>query len=167
MATTTATSSVRPWLTSFLSLSSISLPPSLPDLSLRFHNNLHTFRANYVIISLIIFILTLILHPVKAVIFIILISTWIYFIGYRDEPLVVFDIEISDRTVVIVLSVVTVAAVAVARVWWNVFVSVLVSALVVSLHAIVMAPDGGESPYGSLLSGGDEDGGARGGYVPV
>lgn len=76
----------------------------------------------------------------------------------------VLDIQITDRTVVIVLSVVTVVAVAVARVWWNLFVSVLVSVLVISLHAILMAPDGGESPYGSLLSGVDEDGGS---YVPV
>lgn len=80
----------------------------------------------------------------------------------------VFDFEIGDRVVLIALSVITIVAVAVANVWWKIFVSVLVSVLVVSLHAILRTPDDSESPYGALLSVVDEeDGSSHGAYMQV
>ncbi|KAI3804261.1 hypothetical protein L1987_25678 [Smallanthus sonchifolius] len=157
--------SIRPWFDDFLSLSSFSLPLSVPKLSLRFNKNIYTFRGNYAIISLLIFILTLIFRPIAAILFLLLIVAWIYFLVARDEPLVVFDFEIGDRLVLILLSVITIVAVAVASVWWNLFVSIVISALVISLHAILMTPDDTESPYGALLSVVDEDGASRGSYM--
>ncbi|KAJ0769986.1 putative prenylated rab acceptor P [Helianthus annuus] len=158
--------SIRPW-SSFLSLSSFSLPLSLPDLSLSFNNNLYTFRANYTILSLLIFILTLIFRPITAIIFLILIATWIYLLVARDTPLVVLDFEIGDRMVLIAFSVITIVSVAVAGVWWNLFVSILISVLVISLHAILMTPDDSESPYGALLNVVDEDGPSGGAYMQI
>lgn len=158
--------SIRPWIDDFFSFSSFSLPLSISELTLRFNKNIYTFRGNYAIVSLLIFILTLILRPITAILFILIIVAWIYFFLARDEPLVVFDFEIGDRLVLIVLSVITVVAVAVASVWWNLFVSVLISVLVVSLHAILMTPDDSESPYGALLSV-VEDGAERGSYMQV
>ncbi|KAD4178140.1 hypothetical protein R6Q59_021686 [Mikania micrantha] len=158
--------SIRPWFDDFLSLSSFSLPLSVPELSLRFNTNIYTFRGNYAIISLLVFILTLIFRPITAILFLLVIVAWIYFFVARDEPLVVFDFEIGDRLVLILLSVITIVAVAVASVWWNLFVSILISALLVSLHAILMTPDNAESPYGALLSV-DEDGPSRGSYMQV
>ncbi|XP_071690326.1 PRA1 family protein F2-like [Rutidosis leptorrhynchoides] len=156
--------SIRPWLTDFFT--SFTLPLSFPDLSLRFNQNIYTYRGNYVIISLLVFILTLIFRPITAVVFLIIIVSWIYLLIARDEPLVVFDFEIGDRMILIALSVVTIVAVAVAGVWWNIFISSLIAILLVSLHAILRTSDfdDHESPYGSLLSGTDEE---RGSYVPV
>ncbi|KAK9058998.1 hypothetical protein SSX86_021617 [Deinandra increscens subsp. villosa] len=161
--------SIRPWFEDFLSLSSFSLPLSFPELSLRFNANIYTFRGNYAIISLIVFILTLIFRPIAAIVFLLLIVAWIYFFVARDTdvPLMVFDFEIGDRLVLISLSVITIVAVAVASVWWNLFVSILISALLVSLHAILMTPEDTDSQYGALLSVVDEDGPSRGSYMQV
>ncbi|KAK1430394.1 hypothetical protein QVD17_13098 [Tagetes erecta] len=157
--------SIRPWIDDFFSFTSFSLPLSFSELSLRFNKNIYTFRGNYAIVLLLVFIVTLILRPITAIMFILIIVAWIYFFLARDEPLVVFDFEIGDRLVLILLSVITVVAVAVASVWWNLFLSVMISVLLISLHAILMTPDDTESPYGALLSVVDEDGAERGSYM--
>nr|XP_043629004.1 PRA1 family protein D-like [Erigeron canadensis] len=156
--------SIRPWLSDFLT--NFTLPLSISSLSNRFTSNIYTYRGNYAIITIIIFILTLIFRPFTAVMFLFIISSWVYLLIARDEPLVLFDFEIGDRLVLIGLSVVTIVAVAVSGVWWKLFVSGLISGLVVSLHAILKTTDDdGDSPYGALLSSVDEDG--PGSYVPV
>lgn len=70
--------------------------------------------------------------------------------------------------VLAVLSVVTVIGVVASGIWWNLFVSGLVSGLFVSLHAVLRGAEGdGESPYGALLSVVDEDVEGGGSYMPV
>ncbi|KAI3792763.1 hypothetical protein L2E82_06653 [Cichorium intybus] len=67
----------------------------------------------------------------------------------------VFDFEVDQQLVVILLSVVTALALAVTRCWRNVFLSFFISTLVVCLYAILRTPDDAddmESPYGELLS---------------
>ncbi|KAI3524001.1 hypothetical protein L1887_02581 [Cichorium endivia] len=159
---------IRPWLSDFLSISSLSLPISFPELSLRIQKNLYAFRANYFLISLLIFILTLISHPITLISFLVIIVAWIFLV--RDDPLIVFDFEIGQRLVVIFLSMVTALALALTSTWWNVILSFLISALVVCLHAILRTPDDAddmESPYGALLSVVDEDGPGKGPYTLV
>lgn len=156
---------IRPWFEDFLT--SFTLPLSFHDLSLRLQKNIYTFRGNYAIISLLIFILTLIFRPITAIVFLIIIAAWIYLFFARDEPLVVFDFEIGDRLVLISLTLITVVSVAVAGVWWNLFLTILMAALLVCLHAILRTPDDIESPYGALLSVVDEDGPSRGSYTQV
>ncbi|KAJ0435175.1 putative prenylated rab acceptor P [Helianthus annuus] len=68
--------------------------------------------------------------------------------------------------VLIALSVITIISVAVAGVWWNLFVSILILVLVISLHAI-LTPDDSESPYGALLNVVDQDGPSGGAYMQV
>ncbi|KAI3717623.1 hypothetical protein L1987_69356 [Smallanthus sonchifolius] len=160
--------SIRPWFDDFLSLSSLSLPISFPELSLRIQRNLYAYRTNYLLISLLIFLLTLIPHPITFIFFLVIIFAWIYLVLSREEPLLMLDFEIGRRLIVILLSVVTVVAVAASGIWWNIFVSVLISTLVVCLHAILRTPDDvEESPYGALLSVVDEDEPGRGPYTLV
>ncbi|KAI3700795.1 hypothetical protein L2E82_45433 [Cichorium intybus] len=156
---------IRPWFDDFLT--SFTLPLSFPELSLRFQKNIYTFRGNYAVISLLIFIITLIFRPFTAIVFLVIIVGWIYLFFARDEPLVVFDFEFGDRLVLISLSVITIVAVAVAGIWSNLFISILIAALLVSLHAILRTPDDSESQYGALLSVVDEDGPSRGAYMQV
>ncbi|XP_024961205.1 PRA1 family protein D-like [Cynara cardunculus var. scolymus] len=156
---------IRPWFDDFLS--SFTLPLSFHELSLRLQKNLYTFRGNYTIISLLIFILTLIFRPIAAIVFLLIIAAWIYLFFARDEPLVVFDFEIGDRLVLISLTLITIVSVAVSGVWWNLFLTILISALLICLHAILRTPDDIESPYGALLSVVDEDGASRGSYMQV
>lgn len=62
---------------------------------------------------------------------------------------------VDDRVVLIFLSVVTVGALGLTRVWWNVVVSLLIGGVIVCFHAAMRAPedvDDMESPYGALLS---------------
>ncbi|KAK9065138.1 hypothetical protein SSX86_016521 [Deinandra increscens subsp. villosa] len=160
--------SVRPWFDDFLSFSSLSLPASIPELSLRIQRNLYVFRVNYLLLSLLIFLLTLIPHPITFIVFFLISIAWFYLVFSTEEPLVVLDFEIGQRFLVILLSVVTLVALAATSIWWNIFLSVFISALVVSLHAILRTPDDiEESPYGALLSVVDEDEPARGPYTLV
>ncbi|KAJ9537140.1 hypothetical protein OSB04_029873 [Centaurea solstitialis] len=170
-AATGSSQSIRPWFEDFLSLSSLSLPTSFHQLYHRLHKNLQAFRANYLIVSFVIFLLTLIPHPTTFLSFLLIILAWIYLVFARDEPLVVFDFELGRRMVVILLTVITFVALGFASVpRSNIFMSVLISAVVVFLHAILRTPDDAddmESPYGALLSVVDEDGPARGPYTLV
>ncbi|XP_076886186.1 PRA1 family protein D-like [Bidens hawaiensis] len=159
---------IRPWFDDFLSLSSLSLPLSFPELSHRIQNNLHTFHTNYLFISLLIFLLTLITHPLTFFLFLAIILPSFHFLFNRHEPLIVFGFEFGQRFIAIVLAVVVIFALTVTHIWWNVFLSVLISAAVVLLHASLRTPDDvEESPYGALLSVIDEDENERGPYTLV
>ncbi|MFS7904095.1 putative prenylated rab acceptor P [Helianthus anomalus] len=68
--------------------------------------------------------------------------------------------------VLIALSVITIISVVVAGFWWNLFVSILISILVISLH-VILTPDDSESPYGALLNVVDQDGLSGGAYMWV
>ncbi|KAL6971746.1 hypothetical protein U1Q18_031428 [Sarracenia purpurea var. burkii] len=157
---------LRPWR-EFFSPSALSLPISFSEATFRIKNNLHHFRLNYTIIALIILFLSLIYHPISIMVFLITLVAWFFLHISRDEPLTLFNRTIDDRVVVIVLSAVTILALILTRVWLNVVVSMLVSALVACLHAVVRFPDDvddQESPYAALFSVVDSP---RGAYSQV
>ncbi|XP_071700492.1 PRA1 family protein D-like [Rutidosis leptorrhynchoides] len=152
--------SLRPWFPDFISVSSLSFPTSFPQLSSRFQKNLHSFPANYLLIVLLIFLLTLIPnHLFTLIILLIIIAISTYLIFGRSEPLIVFDFEINERLIGIAVSVVTVLALALTSgIWWNVILSVSIAAGFICLHAILRTSDNDmESPYAAVLSMIDED----------
>nr|XP_043621771.1 PRA1 family protein F2-like [Erigeron canadensis] len=169
-STTTFHHSIRPWLTDFFATSTLSLPLSFTELAFRIQKNLHTFHANYLIITALIFLSSLVIfhHPILFIFSILIISTSIYVGLVRDEPFLVFGFEIRQRRVRGVVYMVTFVVLVVNDVWWNVFTSGLVSAVVVCLHAVFKTPDHDdaddvESPkYGELLSVIDDNEGDSG-----
>lgn len=164
-ATTTSSAALRPW-PQFLDLSALSLPISLSESTYRVNQNLRYFLPNYVVLTLIIFLLTLITRPLALVFFLCLFAAWVYLVLTRDEPLSVLDYDIDQRFVIGFLAVSTLGALFWTHVWMKLFVSLIIGAAVVLVHGVLRAPEDSleDSPYGSLLNVVDSP---RGGYASV
>ncbi|CAB4286352.1 unnamed protein product [Prunus armeniaca] len=126
----------------------LSLPSNLSEATTRLAHNLTHFRSNYTSVLLTELFLSLLYHPVSIIVLLII---FLYF--SRDQPLEVFGFTVGDRVVMVVLGVVTVLALFLTHVWLNVIVSVVIG----SLHALFrgtydLVMDDQESPYGVLLS---------------
>ncbi|KAH6808960.1 hypothetical protein C2S51_026743 [Perilla frutescens var. frutescens] len=162
---TTSSSVLRPW-PQFLDLSALSLPISFSESTYRVTQNLRYFLPNYVVLTLAIFLLTLITRPLALIFFLVISAAWIYFVLSRDEPFTVLDYDIDQRIVVGFLAVSTLGALFWTHVWTKLFVSVIVGAVIVLVHGVLRAPEESleDSPYGSLLNVVDSP---RGEYASV
>ncbi|KAL8118732.1 PRA1 family protein F3-like [Apium graveolens] len=128
----------RPWKSL---LQSISLPSSLHDATDRLKLNLTYFRTNYAIIILVILFFSLLWHPISLIVLAALTVLWLYFYFLRDEPLMIFHRLIDDRTVLIVLSILTFVVLLFTGAFWNVISAVLIGIAVVILHGVVRKTD--------------------------
>ncbi|KAK7268903.1 hypothetical protein RIF29_21612 [Crotalaria pallida] len=149
----------RPWL-QFLSLTSLSLPSSLSDATTRLSYNFTFFLFNYTLIFFLVFLLTLLRHPLSLLLLLALFAAWYFLFLARDadEPLNLFNlVALNDTAVVFALALVTVVALFVTNVWLNLVVAVLIWGVVVFLHGALrgtedLVGDDNESPYGPMLS---------------
>ncbi|KAL2492214.1 PRA1 family protein D [Abeliophyllum distichum] len=154
----------RPWR-QFIDTASLSLPISLSEASFRLTQNLRYFYPNYALLSILVFLLTFLLHPLSLIIFLCIFTAYIYFLS-RSEPLTVFDHTIDQKIILGFLVVLSLVAVLWTKAWWNIFISLIVGAVIVFFHAVLRAPEEVEedSPYGSLLNVVDDP---RGDYASV
>ncbi|KAL3511699.1 hypothetical protein ACH5RR_024416 [Cinchona calisaya] len=130
----------RPWREMF-NFRSIRLPTSFHDAVARVKTNAAYFSMNYAIIVLLILFLSLLWHPISMIVFIVLMAAWIFLYFLRDEPLMIFGRLISDRVVLIVLSVLTIVLLLLTHATLNILVSVLVGIVVVLIHAALRKTD--------------------------
>ncbi|XP_008782551.1 PRA1 family protein F3-like [Phoenix dactylifera] len=130
----------RPWR-EVADIHAISLPPSLGEAYLRIRTNLGYFAMNYAIIVLLIVFLSLLWHPVSLIVFMVMMALWLFLYFLRDEPLVILGRTIGDRTVLIVLALVTLGVLLLTNATLNILVSFLVGLLVVVLHAALRRTD--------------------------
>ncbi|XP_051147603.1 PRA1 family protein F2-like [Andrographis paniculata] len=143
----------RPWREMFR-FHSFSLPRSFREVVSREKTNLGYFQMNYVIVVLGIVFLSLLWHPISLIVFIVMLAIWLFLYFLRDEPLVIFGRLISDRVVMILLSVVTLVALLLTHATKNILVSLLVAVVVVLIHAAVRKTDdlsADEEAAGGLL----------------
>lgn len=163
--TATTSAALRPW-PQFLDLSALSLPISLSESSYRVTQNLRYFLPNYVVLTLIIFLLTLLTRPLSLILFLGISAAWVYLVLARDEPLTVLDYDIDQRFVVGFLAIITLGALFWTHVWMKLFVSLIIGAVIVVVHGVLRAPEDSleDSPYGSLLNVVDSP---RGEYASV
>ncbi|CAN1168749.1 PRA1 family protein F2 [Linum perenne] len=147
---------LRPWK-SMLNLRSLRIPGTLADALSRLRTNSAYFRMNYALISLGILFVSLLWHPISLIVFIAAMAGWLFVYFLRDEPIVVFGKLVDDRVVLGTMSVVTVVALLLTGVFWNVFGSVLIGAAAVVAHGVVRKTEDlfmDEESAGFLAAGG-------------
>ncbi|XP_073135852.1 PRA1 family protein D-like [Henckelia pumila] len=162
---TTSAAGLRPWR-QFLDPSSLSIPLSLSESSNRLTQNLRFFLPNYALLTLAIFLLALITHPLNLILFLCIFAAWTFLVFFRDEPLSLLEYDIDQKLVVGFLAVLTLGALFWTKAWLSLFLALIIGAFVIFFHAILRAPEDSleDSPYGSLLNVVDSP---RGQYASV
>jgi hypothetical protein len=124
----------RPWRAMF-DYHSVGLPRGVSAAFSRIKTNIVYFQTNYAIVALIVLFLSLIQHPISLIVFTVLIFVWVFLYFLRDEPIKVFGYQIDDRTVLGVLSVITVLLLFLTGATFNIIGALLVGAVLVLIHA--------------------------------
>lgn len=130
----------RPWK-EMVHSHAFSLPHSLAEAYQRVRTNLSYFAMNYAIAVLVVVLVSLLWHPWSLVVFFVMMAAWLALYFLRDTPLVLLGRTVSDKTVLLVLSVVTVAALLFTGATWNIISSVLVGLVLVLVHAAIRRTD--------------------------
>ncbi|KAJ4846230.1 hypothetical protein Tsubulata_012544 [Turnera subulata] len=159
----TLTTTLRPW-SSFLDLTALSLPPSVPDATTRLTQNLTHFLANYSLLFSLFLLFPLIPHPLSLLAILALLLAWLSLYFSRDGPLSLSGFLVPDVAVLVALLAATVVVLAWSGVWARLLFAAAVGAAVLGLHAVLrstddlVADDLEASPYRDLLSDDEEKG---------
>ncbi|KAJ1421085.1 Prenylated rab acceptor PRA1 [Sesbania bispinosa] len=126
----------RPWK-EMIQPSQFKIPPSIFGSIQRVNTNAKHFRANYVIIILVVLFLSLLGHPFSLIMLIVMMIAWLNLYFLRDTPLVIMRYEIDERLVVISLLLITVGMLVLTNVTYNVIVGMCVALVVVLIHGVM------------------------------
>ncbi|KAI3936707.1 hypothetical protein MKX01_034136 [Papaver californicum] len=124
----------RPWK-EMIQQEGFHIPSTFNDSISRIKINLAYFRMNYTILVLLSLFLSLLWHPYSLLVFVLMMSLWLFFYFLRDEPLVILHRTIDDRVVLVVLSVFTILLLLLTHVTLNILISVSISGVLVLIHA--------------------------------
>ncbi|KAL1561869.1 PRA1 family protein E-like [Salvia divinorum] len=146
----------RPWRL-LLDVSSLSLPFSYAEAASRIRHNLSYFRVNYALITLIVLFCGLVYHPLSMIVFLVVFLAWLWLYLCREDPVVALGRVVDDRVVLVALGAVTVVALALTHVGFNVLAALIVALLVCAAHAAFRGTedlflDESDAAEGGLLS---------------
>lgn len=130
----------RPWK-EMIRLHSINLPSNINDSFQRIGTNAAFFRMNYVIVVLFLLFLSLLWHPISLIVFIVMMTLWLFLYFLREEPVVVLGREMDDRVVMVVLLGLTVAVLFLTDVTDNIIIGVSIGIVAVLMHGIFRNTD--------------------------
>ncbi|KAG7018291.1 PRA1 family protein F2, partial [Cucurbita argyrosperma subsp. argyrosperma] len=126
----------RPWRL-MADYRSFTLPSNLHDTLARIKINLAYFRMNYAIVILIILFLALLWHPISLIVFVLMMSLWLFLYFLRDQPLVIAGRVLQDWIILLVLSVLTIGFLFLTNASLNIAIALIIGAVVVLAHAAV------------------------------
>ncbi|KAE9587898.1 putative prenylated rab acceptor PRA1 [Lupinus albus] len=124
----------RPWREM---IQHLKLPSSFIASIHRINTNVRHFRANYVIIILLVLFLSLIGHPISLIILIIMMIAWLFLYFLRDTPLIIKGYVIDERLVIVSLLLITTGFLFLTNVTYNMIVGMCVAVAVEFVHAIM------------------------------
>ncbi|KAE7998564.1 hypothetical protein FH972_003098 [Carpinus fangiana] len=130
----------RPWQ-EMIQPHALNLPTTFSQCFQRIKTNIALFRMNYAIVVLFILFLSLLWHPISLIVFIIMMFAWLFLYFLRDDPLMVSGSMIDDRTVMAVLSVVTVIALFLTNAKSNIIVALAIGVVVLVVHGALRKTD--------------------------
>ncbi|KAL7100100.1 hypothetical protein ACP275_09G126600 [Erythranthe tilingii] len=143
----------RPWREMF-DVHCLSFPRSFREAVARVKTNFGYFTMNYAIVFLVIMFFSLIWHPISLIVFAAMMAVWLFLYFLRDEPLVVFGRLISDKVVLIVLSILTIGVLLLTGAIANILGALVGGVVVVLIHAVVRKTEslGGDEEAAASLS---------------
>ncbi|MED6217524.1 hypothetical protein PIB30_018538 [Stylosanthes scabra] len=124
----------RPWKTMF-DPRSFGIPTTISQAMSRLRINVPYFRMNYAMLALFILFISLLWHPISLIVFLLLMSLWLFLYFLRDQPLLLYGHVIDDRIIVVVMTIFTVAVLLLTDATVNILVAVAVGVMVVAVHA--------------------------------
>ncbi|EEF30610.1 PRA1 family protein G2 [Ricinus communis] len=155
---TTAISTHRPW-PELIASGLFTRPDSLSSALTRLHIHFRYFRINYAIIVSLCGAVSLIGSPVALILFAFIFALWLLIYFFREDPLVLFGYQVSDRMVLIGLVVVSVLGIFSSGAFWSLVLGIVIGVLACGFHAILRNTDGlflgdQEEASGSLIGSG-------------
>ncbi|KAK7857761.1 pra1 family protein d [Quercus suber] len=113
----------RPWHELIQPLSTFTRPYTLGEANAHVKCNLDHFCVNYMFITLLILILSLLWHPISMIVFLAIFVAWSFLYFLSDRPLLLFHITVDNRIVLALLSIIAIVALVLTDLWLNVLIS--------------------------------------------
>ncbi|KAH7443947.1 hypothetical protein KP509_02G057500 [Ceratopteris richardii] len=150
-----AFSTRRPWM-ELADISAFARPESSSEVANRIRKNWSFFRVNYALILSAIVVITFLSNPTSLFFLCFVLAAWIYMYLVRTSSFVAFGRTLSERELLILMSVCSIIFIFLTNVGSLLISAVLIGCVVISVHAASRVPD-------ELFT--DEDGGAGHGFM--
>lgn len=130
----------RPWL-EMIQLQDLKPPSTFNQSIQRIRTNVAFYRMNYAIIIFFILFISLLWHPISLIVFIVTMAAWLFLYFLHDKPLVVLGHEIDQRVLMAALFLVTVLALFLTNVKYNIIMALSIGLAVVLVHGALREPE--------------------------
>ncbi|KAJ9187135.1 hypothetical protein P3X46_002627 [Hevea brasiliensis] len=161
-------SRLRPW-PELIASGTFNRPDSFASGLSRLRINLRYFRINYAIVVSVSGALSLTGSPYALILFALVFALWLLIYFFREDPLVFWGYQVSDRLVLVGLVLVSILAIWLSGGFWSLVLGIVIGILICGVHAVLKNADGlfldeREAASRSLISSAS---GAGYGAVPV
>lgn len=130
----------RPW-PEMVDRSLLAKPESFSEATVRIRKNLSHFRINYSLIMIAVVAMSLIFHPFYLSILAIILAGWAYLYLVRTDPVVACGRTLSEREVLLIMSVISLIAIFMTNVGSILITAVMIGVAITAAHGAFRVPD--------------------------